>query len=473
MRGMEAAEPQDIVLVGATGDLARRKLLPALYNLALDGLLPDEGAVIGYARGQLSDDDFRRHAREAVREHSRRHFDESVWEPLARRLRFVCAREHGLAGVADRSEQERRLIYLATPPSVFAETAGELAEHGLTRGGRVVIEKPFGYDLRSASELDAELRRYLDEDQIYRIDHYLGKETVQNILVFRFGNAIFERLWNRDAIDHVQITVGESIGLEGRGSTYEQVGAFRDILQNHVLQVVSLLTMEPPTSFEAEAIRDEKVKALHAIVPIDATDVVLGQYTRGVIDGEPIPGYREEEGVAPDSRTESFAAARLQIDSWRWAGVPFFIRTGKRMPRRVSEVTIQFRDAPISFFEPTRVSTLRPNRLTLRLQPEEGITLSFVAKPPGPDVYAEPVRMAFSYGDSFMTEPQEAYERLLYDAMDGDRTLFLRADGVKRAWELVDPVINDLPPVTYYAAGSWGPPEAERLISPRAWHLDE
>ncbi len=473
MRSMEAAQAQDIVLVGATGDLARRKLLPALYNLALDGLLPAEGEVIGYARGQLTDDEFRRHARAAVREHSRRHFDDSVWEPLARRLRFVCAREHGLAGVAERSTQERRLVYLATPPSLFAEITRELAEHGLTRGVRVVIEKPFGYDLRSAAALDDGLKQHLDERQIYRIDHYLGKETVQNILVVRFANSIFERLWNRDAIDHVQITVGESIGLEGRGATYEQVGAFRDILQNHVLQVVSLLTMEPPTSFEAEAIRDEKVKALQTIVPIDPAEVVLGQYTRGVIDGEPIPGYREEEGIAPDSQTESFAAARLRIDSWRWAGVPFFVRTGKRMPRRVSEVTIQFRDAPITFFQPTQVSALRPNRLTLRLQPEEGIGLSFMAKPPGPEVDARPVQMTFSYGDSFMTEPQEAYERLLHDAMDGDRTLFLRSDGVQRAWEIVEPVLASPPPVSYYPAGSWGPPAAEGLISPRAWHLDD
>ena len=471
MRGMEAAEPQDIVLIGATGDLARRKLLPALYNLAVDGLLPSEGAIIGYARGEFTDDEFRRRAEQAVHEHSRRSFDEAVWAPLAKRLRYVCGREHGLAGVAGRGEQQRRLIYLATPPSVFGETARELAEHGLDRGGRLVIEKPFGYDLRSARELDAELHRYFDEEQIYRIDHYLGKETVQNIMVFRFANSIFERMWNREAIDHVQITVAESIGLEGRGPFYEEVGAFRDILQNHVLQVVSLLTMEPPSSFEAEAIRDEKVKVLRAMAPIRPQDVVRGQYTRGVIDGSPIPGYREEEGVAPDSETESFAAARLCIDNWRWAGVPFYIRTGKAMPRRVSEVHIQFREAPISFFEPTQVSELRPNHLTLRLQPEEGITLSFMAKPPGPEVDADPVRMNFSYGEAFMSEPQEAYERLLYDAMDGDRTLFLRSDGVERAWALVEPVLNELPPVTYYPAGSWGPPEAEKLIAPRAWHL--
>jgi glucose-6-phosphate 1-dehydrogenase len=471
MRGMEAAEPQDIVLIGATGDLARRKLLPALYNLAVDGLLPSEGAILGYARGEISDDEFRRRAEAAVREHSRRDFDEAVWAPLAKRLRYVCASQHGLAGIAGRGEQERRLIYLATPPSVFGETARELAEHGLDRGGRLVIEKPFGYDLRSACELDAELHRYFDEEQIYRIDHYLGKETVQNIMVFRFGNSIFERMWNREAIDHVQITVAESIGLEGRGAFYEEVGAFRDILQNHVLQVVSLLTMEPPSSFEAEAIRDEKVKLLRAIAPIRPEDVVRGQYTRGVIEGEPIPGYREEEGVAPDSETESFAAARLCIDNWRWAGVPFYIRTGKGMPRRVSEVHIQFRDAPISFFEPTQVSELRPNHLTLRLQPDEGITLSFMAKPPGPEVDADPVRMNFSYGEAFMSEPQEAYERLLYDAMDGDRTLFLRSDGVERAWALVEPVLNELPPVTYYPAGSWGPPEADKLIGPREWHL--
>ncbi len=290
-------------------------------------------------------------------------------------------------------------------------------------------------------------------------------------MVFRFGNSIFERMWNREAIEHVQVTVAESIGLEGRGAFYEEVGAFRDILQNHVLQVLSLLTMEPPSSFEAEAIRDEKVKVLRAMAPIGPGDVVRGQYTRGVIDGKTKPGYREEEGVAPDSETESFAAARLCIDNWRWAGVPFYIRTGKAMPRRVSEVHIQFRDAPISFFDPTPVSELRPNHLTLRLQPEEGITLSFMAKPPGPEVDANPVRMNFSYGEAFMSEPQEAYERLLYDAMDGDRTLFLRADGVERAWALVEPVLNDLPPVRYYPAGSWGPPEADTLIAPREWHL--
>jgi glucose-6-phosphate 1-dehydrogenase len=471
MRGMEAAEPQDIVLVGATGDLARRKLLPAIYNLALDGLLPREGSIIGYARSKLTDEEFRRRAEQAVREHSRRRFDEAVWRPLAQRLRYVCARDSGLAGVAGRGEQQRRLIYLATPPSVFGQTARELAEHGLDRGGRLVIEKPFGYDLRSAAELDAELHRYFDEQQIYRIDHYLGKETVQNIMVFRFGNSIFERMWNREAIDHVQVTIAESIGLEGRGAFYEEVGAFRDILQNHVLQVLSLLTMEPPSSFETEAIRDEKVKVLRAMAPIRPQDVVRGQYTRGVIDGSPFPGYREEEGVAPASETESFAAARLSIDNWRWAGVPFYIRTGKGMPRRVSEVHIEFREAPISFFEPTPVSELRPNHLTLRLQPEEGITLSFMAKPPGPEVDAQPVRMNFSYGEAFMSEPQEAYERLLYDAMDGDRTLFLRSDGVERAWALVEPVLNDPPPVTYYPAGSWGPPEADALIEPRAWHL--
>jgi glucose-6-phosphate 1-dehydrogenase len=466
-----SAEDQEIIIVGATGDLARRKLLPALYNLHLEGLLPAQGQIIGYARTGRTDDEFRADAASAVKEFSRTPFDEKAWATFANRLAFVSAEADGYAGVLQRCEQRTRLIYLAIPPSSVPATARALGEQGLVEGTRLVVEKPFGRDLASAQALGSALHEVFEESQIFRIDHYLGKETVQNILVFRFGNSLFERIWNRDAIDHVQITVAESIGIEGRGAFYEEVGALRDIIQNHVFQVLSLLTMEPPVSFDPEAIRNEKVKLFHAMQPLDPANVVRGQYTRAQVGDEQAPGYLEEAGVAGDSSTETFISLQLGIDNWRWANVPFFLRTGKRLPRRATEVLISFRDAPVRFFEGTDIRQLPPNRLTINIQPNEQIKFSFVAKEPGPEINAKPVHMNFSYDDEFTAQPAPAYERLLLDAMAGDHTLFARGDGVERAWEVVQPIIDALPPVCPYPAGTWGPPEADELIAPRAWQL--
>ena len=468
---LQAPEHQDIIIVGATGDLARRKLLPALYNLHLEGLLPAVGRIIGYARTKRSDDEFRAAAAAAVKEFSRTGLDKGAWASFAERLTFVWAESDGFAGVRRRCEQPARLVYLATPPSSFPATVRALGEQDLVEGTRLLVEKPFGRDLASAEALDTTLHRVFEESQIFRIDHYLGKETVQNILVFRFGNSIFERVWNRDVIDHVQITVAESIGVEGRGAFYEEVGALRDIIQNHVFQVLSLLTMEPPASFDPEGIRDEKVKLFHAIQPLDPANVVRGQYTSGRLNDERVLGYREEVSVDAQSSTETFVALQLHIDNWRWAGVPFLLRTGKRLPRRATEVLISFRDIPIRFFEGTGVQQLPTNHLTISIQPDEEITFAFLAKVPGPEIKVKPVRMSFSYGDAFMGQPAEAYERLLHEAMDGDHTLFARGDGVERAWTVVQPVLNAMPPVCSYPAGSWGPPEADELIAPRTWSL--
>lgn len=465
------AEDQDIVIVGATGDLARRKLLPALYNLQQEGLLPAKGQIIGYARTHLDDEEFRSLAQQGLRQFSRTGFDEKAWRTFSSRLRFVCADPDGFAGLSAALSLPNRLIYLAIPPSAFPSTVAALGEQDLVEGTKLVVEKPFGRDLASAKELHATLYDVFDESQIFRIDHYLGKETVQNILVFRFGNSIFERVWSRDDIDHIQITVAESLGIEGRGGFYEETGALRDIIQNHVFQVLSLLTMEPPASFDAEAIRDEKAKLFHAIRPLDPADVVRAQYTRGRLDGEEVPGYREEDGVDPSSATETFAALRLSIDNWRWADVPIFLRTGKRLPRRETEILVSFRDVPIRFFEGTGIEELPANHLSISIQPDEAITISFLAKIPGAEIRVKPVRMHFSYGSSFMSEPAEAYERLLHDAMDGDHTLFARGDGVEHSWAAVQPLLDAMPPVFSYEAGTWGPAEADELIAPRRWHL--
>jgi glucose-6-phosphate 1-dehydrogenase len=463
---------QDVIIVGATGDLTHRKLLPALYNLfATDDLLPEHGRIIGYARSHLDTAEFRARAADAIRAFSRTGFDEEAWAAFSERLVFVCADPEGIPGLAEHCEQPTRLVYLSVPPSAFAATVRDLGACGMVEGTRLVVEKPFGRDVTSARELSATLHGVFAESQIFRIDHYLGKETVQNILVFRFGNAIFERVWNRDAIDNIQITVAESLGIEGRGAFYEEVGAFRDIIQNHVFQVLALLTMEPPSSFQPEAIRDEKAKLFHAMQPLEPASVVRGQYTRGRVNGEQVPGYREEEDVSPESSTETFAALQLCIDNWRWAGVPIFLRTGKRLPRRETEVLVSFKDVPIHFFAGTGVERLPANHLTIDIQPDEQITLAFLAKVPGPEITVKPVRMDFSYGEAFMAQPAEAYERLLYDAMDGDHTLFARGDGVERAWAVVQPVLDDMPPVCPYPAGTWGPKEADDLIAPRRWHL--
>ncbi len=463
-------EPQDLIIVGASGDLSRRRLLPALYNLFLDDLLPAEGQIIGYARRPMSDMAFRGLAAEAVQTYSGQALDEETWPRFAERLRFVSATEGGMAEVARRTADHARLIYLSTPPSAFAATVDVLGEQGLASGSRLVIEKPFGHDLASANALADAVQAVFDESQVFRIDHFLGKEAVQNILVLRFGNSIFERLWDRDAIEHVQITVAESIGVEGRGAFYEETGALRDIIQNHALQVLTLLTMEPPTSFEANAIRDEKVKLLQALQPLDPGAVVRGQYAGGSVSGKPVAGYREEPGVAAESPTETFVALRLSIDNSRWASVPFSLRTGKRMAKRVTEVDVSFRPPPRRFFARAEVEELEADHLTIRIQPAEGISLSFLAKEPGPALTVRPVEMDFSYSRSFNSQPGGAYERLLHAAMIGDQTLFVRADEVERAWAIVQPVLESPPPLRFYPAGSWGPAESTELIAPRRWY---
>jgi len=464
-------ENLDIVIVGATGNLAKRKLLPALYDLEVQGLLPAQGRVIGTARSPYSQEAFRSMAREAIGAEARSAWDDETWAGLAARLKYIQLPDGDLSQLRAELTQAERLIFLAIPPSYFGSTARGLAEQGLVEGTRLLIEKPFGRDLESARDLDRELRSVLDESQIFRIDHYLGKETVQNILVFRFGNAVFERIWNRDAIDHIEITVAESVGMEGRGYFYEEVGALRDIVQNHMLQVLSVLTMEPPASFDAEAIRDEKVKLLRAVQPLDPANIVRGQYTRGMADGREAPAYREEENVAPDSDVETFAAAKIEIENWRWAGVPIYLRTGKRLPFRSTEIEIAFKTVPRTYFEATPVEHVSPNTLTLCIQPEEEITFSFLAKVPGQEINVKQVSMNFSYDSAFSAEPAEAYERLIHDAIEGDRTLFVRADSVERAWEIVQPALDNPPPLGFYVAGSWGPFESDELISPLTWHL--
>lgn len=464
-------DDQDIVIVGATGDLARRKLLPALYNLALGGLLPERGRIVGYSRTRQSDEEFRASAEAAVRQFSRAPIDEGTWPGFAERLHWVSSLEGGWPAVKRLLTEPRRLIYLSVAPALVPDLIQELGEADLVEGTSVVIEKPFGHDLDSARRLDGLLRQVFDERQIYRIDHYLGKETVQNVLAFRFANALFERVWNRDAIEYVQMTVAESIGIEGRGDFYDPVGALRDIIQNHVLQTLALLTMEPPATLEDEAIRDEKSKLFIAMRPVDPAQVVRGQYTLGWIAGREVPGYRDEPGVAPRSTTETYVAMRLSIENWRWAGVPIYVRTGKRLPIRATEIQVVFRDAPIQLFAGAEIAGFRSNYLTLQIQPEEGITFALLAKQPGPELTLAPVHMRFGYDDTFKVQPAEAYERLIHDAFDGDRTLFVRGDAVDRAWQVVQPALAKPPPINFYAAGTWGPPEADALIAPRRWHL--
>jgi glucose-6-phosphate 1-dehydrogenase len=479
---LEAPQPQAIVIFGASGDLSRRKVLPALYNLARERLLPERCTVIGYARTEWTEDEFRARARRAIEEFSRTSVDEEVWKRFSDALHYMAGPfddENCFAPLRDRLGQldevwgteGRRLYYCATPPSAFPLIVSRLGECGPQESARIVIEKPFGRDLASARELNAAVHRVFAESQVFRIDHFLGKETVQNVLLFRFANSMFERVWNRDAIDHVQITVAESIGVEGRGAFYEEAGALRDIVQNHMLQVLSFLAMEPPRSFEAEAILDEKVKLLRALRGLEPHEIVRGQYAAGTIEGVPVPGYRDEEGVAAESTVETFIALRARIENWRWAGVPFFLRTGKRLPRRTTEVTIAFREAPSYLFEGLGVPAPPPDHLSLRIQPDEGIAFAFQAKEPGLRFAPRTVRMDFAYESSFEAVPADAYERLLHDVASGDHTLFPREDGVERAWEIVAPVLDAPPPVLPYEAGSWGPAASAELIAPRRWHL--
>jgi glucose-6-phosphate 1-dehydrogenase len=483
-------DPSILALFGATGDLAHRKVIPALYHLWRTNLLPVEFVLLALGRRPYDDDAFRDEVRGGLEEFSRAlPLDEQAWRSFRERIRYQhldFADAQGFDRLAKRLDEldttegtrGNRLYYLATQPSQFAEIIGQLGRVGLDHerheGGwrRIIIEKPFGHDLESAKKLNREVGRVFRESQVYRIDHYLGKETVRNLLVFRFGNGIFEPLWNRRYVDHVQITVAESIGIESRGKFYEETGAVRDVLQNHLLQLVSLVAMEPPATFEADALRDEKVKVLRAIgtQPADPfTDIVRGQYGHGWVDGEPVPGYREEDEVDPHSETETFVAARLSIDDWRWSGVPFFVRTGKRLPKRATEIAIQFREVPHHLF---RHNSAEPdaNLLAIRIQPDEGIMLRFGAKVPGLGLDVRSVTMDFTYGSAFSVDSPDAYETLILDGLQGDASLFTRADEVEEAWSLVDPFIEawaegDAPDFPDYPAGSWGPPEADELLT--------
>jgi glucose-6-phosphate 1-dehydrogenase len=488
-----------MVIFGGAGDLTKRLLMPALYNLASTKLLPKEFAIVGVAHTQLGTDEFRNQLSEGIQKFAPVSVDPKLWEWFEQRLSYLQADfkdphayeqlKSQLAQIdQDYNTQGNYLFYLATSSDFFCDIIQQLGQAGLTQEDeghwrRVIIEKPFGHDLESARSLNKNISTILTEQQTYRIDHYLGKETVQNILMFRFGNSLFEPVWNRQYIDHVQITVAETVGVETRGNFYETTGALRDMIPNHLFQILSMTAMEPPVSFEADAVRDEKSKLLKAIEPLTAesalTNTVRGQYGEGSIDGKPVAAYRAEQRVAPDSGTETYAALKLTIDNWRWAGVPFYLRTGKRLPRRASEVVIQFKPVPSLLFQQTSVQELTPNLLIIRIQPDEGIHLQFGAKIPGPVTQMGIVNMDFCYATYFGKTPSIGYETLLYDCMIGDATLFQRADTVELGWSVVEPILaawkatpaKDFP---NYAAGSWGPQAADDLLARdgRQWHND-
>jgi len=498
------APPCTVVIFGATGDLTARLLMPAIYNLSRTGLLPDNFALVGIGRSPETDESFRQDLTDAIKRFTAGHgegasgnaFDEKAWDFIATRMTYMSGdvtkpdlyqdlkkKVDGIS--ASSGTQGNVLFYLAVAASLFGPIIDQLGAAGLAteeNGAwrRVIIEKPFGVDLASAKALNTRVLKVLDESQIYRMDHFLGKETVQNIMALRFANGIFEPLWNRDHIDHVQITVSETVSVEHRAAFYEQTGAMRDMVPNHVFQLVSLTAMEPPNSFDPDAVRTEKSKALQAIAPFDSDDlirnVVRGQYSAGTVLGKEVPAYRNAEGVAPDSTTETFVAMRLNIDTWRWAGVPFYLRTGKSMTRRTTEISIQFKGAPFALFRDTAVDTLNPNTLTLHIQPDEGASLQFSAKQPGPAIKLGGVQMDFRYRDYFSAAPATGYETLVYDCMIGDATLFQRADSVEAGWSVVQPIFdlwkNDRSaPLEFYPAGSAGPDGSDQMLwrSGRAW----
>ena len=478
-----------LVIFGAAGDLTSRKLIPALYNLGKSGHLPKDFAVVGFAVDDLTQEQFCDKVRKDIEQFAPEPIDHALCDWLMSRIYYLrgdfrdAAKYDELKTLLGQLDERHHtpgnyLYYLATAPQFFAEIVQKLGEKALAceepgKWRRVVIEKPFGNDLESARKLNKDIAQVMTEKQIYRIDHYLGKETVQNILVFRFSNGIFEPVWNRRYIDHVQITVAEELGVERRGGYYDHAGALRDMVPNHILQLVSLTAMEPPISFGADAVRDEQAKVLHAIQPSTPEEVltraVRGQYSEGMEDGKTVAGYRQEPFVAAESSTETFVALKLMIDNWRWADVPFYIRTGKRLPKRVTEIAIQFRRAPFVLFRDTPVEKLSHNSLVMHIQPDEGISLRFGAKVPGPTVKVGPVNMDFKYVDYFGSEPSTGYERLLYDGMIGDATLFQRADMVEAGWSIVSPVLDvwkALPARNFpnYKSGTWGPREADDLM---------
>jgi len=487
----EAPEPFALVIFGASGDLARRKLLPAVHRLFEGGLLPEHFAVVGFARTELSDEAFRHSVQQAVAPRAAHRGGQGRgWADFARRLYYVrgdyddpasyaALRARLAALAAERGAPCNCLFYLATPPAVFATIADQLRAAGLSRrepgGGwaRLVVEKPFGRDLASAKALNAHALAAFAEEDVFRIDHYLGKETVQNILVLRFANAIFEPLWNHKYVDHVQITVSETVGIEGRGPYYDQAGALRDMVQNHMMHLLCLVAMEAPNSLGAEAVRGEKVKLLQALRPMEpacvSDAVVRAQYAEGEVGGRRVAAYRQEPGVAPDSLTDTYVALKLFIDNWRWAGVPFYLRTGKRLAARVTEIGVHFKAVPQVLFNAPPFGPMAPNVLTLRIQPNEGIALQFQVKRPGVGVRIEPFDLDFGYAAAFGGEPPDAYERLLLDAALGDPTLFTRSDEVEAAWAFLTPILyacadEQVAELPQYPAGSWGPREADAML---------
>ena len=486
LRRRRTPEPCALTIFGASGDLTQRKLFPALYSLAVRHLLPEHFAVVGVARTQMTTEAFVERMRDAVQEHGRDEFHPETWDELAAGVRYVAmefdddAGWEGLASALNELDEERgtdgnRIHYLAVPPKAFEEIVRQVGKRRTTSGWtRLICEKPFGHDLSSARSLNATIARYFAEEEVFRIDHYLGKETVQNMLVLRFANGIFEPIWNRQFVDHVQITVGESLGVEGRAGFYESAGAIRDIVQNHLLQLVALTAMEPPIAFDPESVRNEKVKVLRSLHTPGPKHIVRGQYGPGDIEGAEVPGYREEEGVAPDSETETYVAGKLYVDNWRWADTPFYFRTGKRLPRRETTIAIQFKRAPKPPFDAAEEG-MRPNVLLLHIQPDEGVSLAVGAKVPGQGLAIRTVHMDFLYGGAFRTGLPEAYERLVLDCMLGDATLFMRADEVEEQWALVDSIIatwqRDRPAFPNYPSGSWGPAAADELLhrDGRSW----
>jgi glucose-6-phosphate 1-dehydrogenase len=484
--------PTTLVIFGATGDLARRKLLPAIYNLAHEGALPERFSLIGSSRSELSDADYAAQATEAIRKFSRREPDETVLKELLSNVRYISGSfdtdsvydrlQEALAAFDDDAGQPmNRAFYLSTAPEFFPVIIGKLGEHELAHHEgaevRAVIEKPFGTTLAEARELNHRVLSVFDEKQVFRIDHYLGKETVQNLMAFRFANGLFEPVWNRNYIDRVEITAAEDLGIGTRAGYYDHAGALRDLVQNHMLQLLCHVAMEPPVHFEADEIRDEKVKVLRSVLkptPETVDEIaVRAQYTAGTVGGEDVPGYLEEPGVRPDSNTETYAALRLEIDNWRWAGVPFYLRTGKRLARKITEIAITLKPVPHLAFQQDGSVGVRPNQLILTLQPNEGVALSLGAKIPGSRMRIRPVNMEFLYGTSFMSQSPEAYERLILDAMRGDATLFTRNDEVEAQWEICDPIVTKWAatpgPLPQYEAGTQGPAEADRLLEDTAY----